>query len=120
MKLADTKTFKPPSTPSGTLDDQLCGNPCSVSFFAHIAKQVGRKPFALGLHLSGTLVDGWCTGEKRDVFTAAQQACDVIRKEGRADLIPAVLDYIGGKSDCAVLTRRQVEALQILAEAVKE
>lgn len=82
-------------------------------FFRHITKMIGRKPFYLGLRVSKSLVDQWCAGEKRDVFTAAKRACQIVREERRADLIPAILAYIAGADDCLVLTAEQAEALRI-------
>jgi hypothetical protein len=111
------------STPINTPPTHLLGvlelSPGMPMFFLHIAKQVGRKPFYLGLKISKSLVDQWCSGEKRDVFTAAKKACAIVREERRGDLIPAILAYIAGADDCAVLNAEQTEALRVLAKAIR-
>ena len=113
MKFASTKKTPQPSTPRT--------HPCCVpeieraNFFAHIAKMVGRKPFHFGLHLSPTLVDMWCTGEKRDVFSAARQACRIVREEGRADLVPVILEYISDDFGGRILTPEETKKLTDLA-----
>ena len=108
-----TPPTHPPADPVSVLVDD------SGMFFLHIAKQVGRKPFYLGLRISKSFVDQWCSGEKRDVFTAAKRACEIVREERRGDLIPTILAYIAGADDCTVLTAEQTEALKILAKAVR-
>ena len=106
----------PPAHPVGVLDL----SPMTPMFFYHIAKQVGRKPFYLGMRISKSFVDQWCSGEKRDVFTAAKKACEIVREERRGDLIPSILAYIAGADDCAVLNAEQVEALKTLAKAIQQ
>jgi hypothetical protein len=112
-----TPTGTPPAHRDGVLEENIA----VPSFFLHIAKQVGRKPFCFGLRVHKSLVDQWCSGDKRDPWTAAREAIDVVRAQRRHDLILPILVYIAGGEDFegAVLSPEEAEALRKIGARIK-
>lgn len=121
MKLAAPRKKLRPSTPlavASTPTEEISVLPSTLpgcTVIALAGRVVGRKKLAYAMHISKTLYDMWCSGEKPSPISRTAEFVKAVADEDQEDIALAACQEVCSAIGAVVLSAKQVEQITAIA-----